>query len=135
MLQLQQHIPTDLTFSWTGAFCGFVAFQHCIGNILAKKIYKSFGEGEGFGSITNPRIAGSGLAVNYALQILACVLAGGYSTGTMEARTGVSMDGNKAVMATMAAIWLWSKIFADSPWLSRRFGLMIQWVSDFLSAG
>ncbi|KAK4503223.1 hypothetical protein PRZ48_006651 [Zasmidium cellare] len=90
MFQLQQYIPPHLTFAWLGAFCGFVAFQHCIGNALAKKIYMSFGEEKGLGTVSSPRIAGAGLALNYVLQLLVSVLIGGYTMGTAEARTGGS---------------------------------------------
>lgn len=88
MLQLQDYVHADLTFAWAGAFCGFIAFQNCIGITLLKKIYKSFGEGEGFESVSNSRVAGSGLTLNYLLQFLVTFLVGGYATGTLEKTTG-----------------------------------------------
>lgn len=87
MHQLQRYIPEDLTFAWWGALCAFIAFQHSIGNTLAKKTYASFGEGRGLGAVTNHRVAGLGLSLNYAIQFLVSVLGGGFTLGTTEVRS------------------------------------------------
>ena len=55
---------------------------------MVKKIYMSFSEGKGPGTVASPQLAGAGLAFNYVLQLLISVLGGGYATGTAEARTG-----------------------------------------------
>jgi hypothetical protein len=144
MADIVHHDIEGWQFLWPSALCGFVAFHACIGIDLAKKIYRSLVEDEGFGSVTDPKIAGAGLTLNYVLQLMVVLTGGGYAAGIITSSTGgeyglirswnrtlmssaVSVNDNAAITATNVAIWLWSKIFADSPLLSRCLSSLISW--------
>lgn len=81
-------LVADLVFSPVGAMCGFIAFQTCTGNLIARNIYKAFAENDDFAFPgASARTAGIAWSLNYLAQLAIAVLGGGYATGTAEAIT------------------------------------------------
>ncbi|KAK5123920.1 hypothetical protein LTR85_002117 [Meristemomyces frigidus] len=125
----------ELAFAPLGAACGFIAFQLFIGNLLARNIYKAFAEDDDVGFRASTRTVGIAYSMSYVAQSSIAVLGGGYATGTAEAITHESKAGNAAIVTVMAAIWLWAKMFSDSPWLTWVWVLLVDNGQKILSLG
>ncbi|KAF2724301.1 hypothetical protein K431DRAFT_155936 [Polychaeton citri CBS 116435] len=75
----------DFSFSAIGAFLSFAAFQRATGNAQVVEIYKSCIERCNSGIVKSTTAEWIGRLLAYLISALSAVLAGGYSTGTLEA--------------------------------------------------
>ncbi|OQO05072.1 hypothetical protein B0A48_08092 [Cryoendolithus antarcticus] len=120
---------SDLTWSWPAGFAGFLWYMMPIGNDFVKKIYITLYEDPGGENEPAAKNAGYGQLINFVLQCLFVTLGTGFAVGTVDEKSTVSTDANRALMGALVVVWAWSKVFGDSPWLSRMYGAMLRGVT------
>nr|OQO18687.1 hypothetical protein B0A51_12237 [Rachicladosporium sp. CCFEE 5018] len=131
MLSLKDHnladlTWSDLTWSWPAGFAGFLWYMMPIGLDFVKKIYITLYEGPGGENDPAAKNAGYGQLINFVLQCLFVTLGTGFAVGTVDEKSTVSTDANRAVMGALVVVWAWSKVFGDSSWLSRMYNAMLR---------
>nr|OQO25384.1 hypothetical protein B0A51_06978 [Rachicladosporium sp. CCFEE 5018] len=67
--------------------------------------------------------------INFVLQCLFVTLGAGFAVGTIDEKSTVSTAANRALIGALVVVWAWSKVFGDSPWLSRMYGAMLRGVT------
>nr|OQO18686.1 hypothetical protein B0A51_12236 [Rachicladosporium sp. CCFEE 5018] len=127
MVNSLQGVMSNLSWHSGGAITAFSTYMWFVGVDFARDIHDKLYPLDGSNCDRASRIVGMGMLINFVSQSLIVTLGCGFSTGTAAEMTGVGINGNKAIVAWIVFIAVWTKVFGESSWLSRLFSAVIGW--------